>query len=297
MDNELISFVIPVYRSEDILPTLASNISKTMKRMKVKYELIFVCDASPDRSWVTIKKLSKQFPQIKGLLLRTNVGQHNALMAGFSKARGDIIVTMDDDLQHSPEDSVLLINKIKDGYDVSYGKFKKRNHSGWKVFGSFFNNLIASFLLKKPFNLYFSPFRAFTSEIKDEILAYRGPFVYVDGLIFSCTKNIASVEINHFERHSGSSSYDLKKSISLYLKMATSFSIFPLRLSSFLGFIFSITGFMLALYFLFQKLLYNNTPQGWTSLIVIVLILAGAQMILLGVIGEYVGRIFLTLNG
>jgi len=297
MDNQLISIVIPVYRSEDILPILTSNICKAMKKMKFKYEIILVCDASPDLSWLTIKKLSKKFPQIKGLLLRTNVGQHNALMAGFSKARGEIIVTMDDDLQHSPEDSILLINKIKDGYDVAYGKFKKRNHSRWKVLGSFFNNLIASFLLKKPLNLYFSPFRAFSSEIKDDILLYHGPFCYIDGLIFSCTKNIASVEINHFERRSGSGSYGLKKSISLYLRMTTGFSIFPLRLSSFLGFFFSITGFILAFYFLLQKLLYNNTPQGWTSLIIVVLIVAGIQMLLLGVIGEYVGRIFLTLNG
>ena len=260
------------------------------------YELILVCDCSPDRSWAVIRSLAKQYPWVRGILLRMNAGQHNALMAGFSKARGRVIVTMDDDLQHAPEDIPLLLAELAQGRDVVYARFKSRKHAGWKVAGSRLNDLVAGYLMNKPKGLYLSPFRAMTADIRDDILRYQGPYVYVDGLILSVTRNIGTVDVDHHERYAGDSGYSLRKSISLWLKMATNFSIVPLRITSFVGLCFAGVGFVLALVLIIQKLTLDRMPIGWSSLIVTVLIVGGVQLLALGMLGEYLGRVLLILN-
>lgn len=295
-----LSIVIPVYGSEKVLPELVAQIRKALAAapdVAPSYEVIFVCDRSPDRSWDVIQQLSQQFDNVSGILLRMNAGQHNALMAGFARARGRVVVTMDDDLQHSPADIPPLVREIHQGHDVAYARFKNRAHKAWKVLGSRLNNLVAGYLLGKPHDLYLSPFRAMRSEIRDEILKYQGPYVYVDGLILSATRNIASIDVDHYERFAGTSMYGLRKSLSLWLKMATSFSIVPLRLTSLAGMVFAGLGFLLALLFVVQRFTINVMPVGWSSLIVTLLILGGAQLLALGVIGEYLGRVLLTLNG
>lgn len=294
-----LSIVIPVYGSELILPELVVQIQKVMdglEDIRGNYEMIFVCDKSPDNSWRVIQSLSQNNSRINGVLLRMNAGQHNALMAGFAKARGEIIVTMDDDLQHSPTDIPELLQKIEQGYDVAYARFKNRNHALWKLAGSRINNFVAGYLMQKPKDLYLSPFRAMKAAICDDILCYRGPYVYVDGLILSVTRNIASVDVNHYDRYEGDSGYGLRKSVSLWLKMATSFSIIPLRLTSMLGLFFAGLGFFLAILLIVQKFTLNLMPIGWSSLIVTILIVGGVQLLALGMIGEYLGRVLLTIN-
>ena len=294
-----LSIVIPVYGSELVLPELVAQIKNQLDKLESvqeRYEIIFVCDRSPDNSWQVIQMLSKKYPQVLGILLRMNAGQHNALMAGFARARGEVIVTMDDDLQHSPSDIPKLLNEIEQGHDVAYARFKNRNHALWKIAGSSINNIVAGYLMQKPRDLYLSPFRAMKSAIRDDILRYVGPYVYVDGLILSVTRNIASVDVDHHERYAGDSSYGLRKSLSLWLKMATSFSIVPLRLTSLLGLIFSGLGFCLAILLVVQKFTLNMMPVGWSSLIVTILIVGGVQLLALGMIGEYLGRVLLTIN-
>lgn len=294
-----LSIVIPVYGSALVLPELLSQIMNELDKLvsvRESYEIIFVCDRSPDNSWQVIQALSKTYLQVFGILLRMNAGQHNALMAGFARARGEVIVTMDDDLQHSPADIPKLLNEIEQGYDVAYGRFKNRNHALWKIAGSHVNNIVAGYLMQKPRDLYLSPFRAMKSVIRDDILRYVGPYVYVDGLIISVTRNIASVDVDHYERYAGDSSYGLRKSLSLWLKMATNFSIVPLRLTSLLGLIFSGLGFCLAVLLVIQKFTLNVMPIGWSSLIVTILIVGGVQLLALGMIGEYLGRVLLTIN-
>jgi undecaprenyl-phosphate 4-deoxy-4-formamido-L-arabinose transferase len=294
-----LSIVIPVYGSQEVLPNLVEKITAALNVTLVQgssYEIIFICDNSPDKSWEVIKMLAQYDSRVRGILLRTNAGQHNALMAGFSSAQGRIIVTMDDDLQHNPEDILRLVQGIYRGADVVYARFKNRNHAYWKIVGSKLNNLVASYLLKKPRGLYLSPFRAFKSEICSEILSYRGPYVYVDGLILSATNKIQSIDVDHYDRFAGSSGYGLKKSLSLWLKMATSFSIVPLRLTSFLGIIISSLGFLLAILLVIQRFTLNLMPVGWSSIIVTLLIIGGFQLLALGVIGEYLGRVLLTIN-
>ncbi len=294
-----LSLVIPVYGSEPVLPELVRRLQAMFDqqgRPSGDYELILVCDCSPDRSWAVIRSLAKQYPWVRGILLRMNAGQHNALMAGFSKARGRVIVTMDDDLQHAPEDIPLLLAELAQGRDMVYARFKSRKHAGWKVAGSRLNDLVAGYLMNKPKGLYLSPFRAMTADIRDDILRYQGPYVYVDGLILSVTRNIGTVDVDHHERYAGDSGYSLRKSISLWLKMATNFSIVPLRITSFVGLCFAGVGFLLALVLIIQKLTLDRMPIGWSSLIVTVLIVGGVQLLALGMLGEYLGRVLLILN-
>ena len=294
-----LSLVIPVYGSEPVLPELVRRLQAMFDqqgRPSGDYELILVCDCSPDRSWAVIRSLAQQYPWVRGILLRMNAGQHNALMAGFSKARGRVIVTMDDDLQHAPEDIPLLLAELAQGRDMVYARFKSRKHAGWKVAGSRLNDLVAGYLMNKPKGLYLSPFRAMTADIRDDILRYQGPYVYVDGLILSVTRNIGTVDVDHHERYAGDSGYSLRKSISLWLKMATNFSIVPLRITSFVGLCFAGVGFVLALVLIIQKLTLDRMPIGWSSLIVTVLIVGGVQLLALGMLGEYLGRVLLILN-
>lgn len=294
-----LSVVIPAYGSELTLGELVRQLEVVLSaapQVMGRYEIILVCDQSPDGTWGVIKQLAATRPKVSGILLRMNAGQHNALMAGFARASGDIVVTMDDDLQHSPDDIPQLLDKIAEGHDVVYARFKNRNHAAWKVAGSKFNNRIAAYLMDKPADLYLSPFRAFKSAICKDILTYSGPYVYVDGLILSFTRNIASVEVNHFERFAGRSLYGFRKSISLWLKMATSFSLIPLRLTSLLGVVVSGLGFLFAFLLIVQKLTIDVMPVGWASLIVAVLVIGGVQLLALGVIGEYLGRVLLTIN-
>lgn len=291
-----LSIVVPVYGSEKILPELVAQVDRVMKEEQWEYELIFVCDQSPDQSWTVIQRLSMENGSVRGILLRMNAGQHNALMAGLSQANGEIIITMDDDLQHAPTDIPSLVKTVENGSDVAYANFKSRKHPLWKILGSRLNNAVAGYLMKKPSELYLSPFRAFKAVIRDEILKYRGPYVYVDGLILSVTRNIATVDVNHHDRFAGDSRYGLKKSISLWLKMATSFSIIPLRITSLVGVLFAGLGFLLAILLIIQKFTLNMMPVGWSSLIVAILIIGGVQLLALGMIGEYLGRLLLTIN-
>ncbi|WP_284757516.1 glycosyltransferase family 2 protein [Agrobacterium sp. fls2-241-TYG-188a] len=294
-----LSVVIPAYGSELTIAELVQQLEVVLSDdpfVHGNYEIIIVCDHSPDRTWAVIKELAAARPKVFGILLRMNAGQHNALMAGFARAAGEVVVTMDDDLQHAPRDIPKLLEKIVEGHDIVYARFRNRNHAAWKVVGSKFNNRIAAYLMDKPADMYLSPFRAIKSAICRDILTYSGPYVYVDGLILSFTRNIGSVDVDHFERYAGSSRYGLKKSISLWLKMATSFSLVPLRLTSLMGIMVSGLGFLFAFLLIVQKLTIDVMPVGWASLIVAVLVIGGVQLLALGVLGEYLGRVLLTLN-
>lgn len=297
-DKKKLSIVVPVYGSANILCELIEQLENVLVGcMKLTdYEVILVCDNSPDDSWNIINRLVDSHKNIFGILLRINAGQHNAIMSGLEHATGEIIITMDDDLQHSPADIPKIIKKLEQGHDVVYARFRNRQHAFWKILGSKINNLVSGYLMKKPRDLYLSPFRALNQNIRDEILKYKGPYVYIDGLILTVTRNIDSIDVNHFERFDGGSGYGLRKSISLWLKMATSFSIFPLRLTSFLGMLFSGLGFVLAFLLIIQKLTLNLMPTGWSSLIVTILVVGGIQLLALGMIGEYLGRVLLTIN-
>jgi len=294
-----LSVVIPVYGSAAILPELVRQLDDAIGEkmgLRGRFEIVLVDDCGPGNSWEVIRSLAAERPHLKGVALRTNSGQHNAIMAGLHFAAGRVIVMMDDDLQHSPYDIPALHASIDEGHDVCYAEFRRRHHARWKLVGSAINDRVARYLLNKPKGLYLSPFKAIRAEIRDELVKARGPNVYLDGLILTVTGNFATVTVDHHARHGGTSGYSFSRSVSLWLKMATNFSITPLRLATFIGLMFSLMGFLLAAWLAFERLANNNVPQGWTSLAVIVLFMGGIQLLALGAIGEYLGRVFLTLN-
>lgn len=298
MDAIRLSIVIPVYRSESILPALVPEVSSAVALLGygTSFELILVNDASPDGSWDVIKALSARYPFVHGICLSRNFGQHNATMAGLNCCTGDIIVVMDDDLQHPPGAISDLVSAIENGYDVCYTSYENRQHPLWKKFGSWFNDRVANCILGKPRGLYLSSFKAMRKWVATEIVKYDGPYAYLDGLILDVTQQITSVRIQHQARLDGEGNYNLKRSLSLWLKMATSFSVLPLRLASICGFFLAGMSAVFIAIVVIQKILHPEIAAGWASLIATVLFIGGIQLLCLGVIGEYLGRAYLKLN-
>lgn len=295
-----VSVIIPVYGSATILPALAARLEEALVPAvgSGDFEVVLVHDCGPDNAWEVIQSLAATRPWLRGLNLRRNAGQHNAIMAGLGAARGRYLITMDDDLQHDPDDVPRIVSALRGGGDLVYAQFPRRKHALWKRAGSRFNDLVAQRLLNKPKGLYLSPFRGFVRGLRDEVLRYQGPFVYVDGLLLQSTspQRIQTLTVTHHARSDGQSGYSLRKSISLWLQMATSFSIVPLRLVSLAGALASCMAFLVGLVVLVQKLRQPDLPLGWASLIVSILFMGGLQLLALGAIGEYTGRVLLNIN-
>lgn len=292
-----LSVVVPVYNSADCLGELVRRLDSELSAHGHGVEIILVDDASTDDSWSIIRGLAASHEFLTGLQLRRNAGQDNAIMAGLRAAGGDVVVVMDDDLQHDPADIPRLCLELEDGgWDVVYARFGSKRQAAWKNAGSWLNDRLAVAVLGKPKDIYMSPFKALRKDVVDEIVKYDGPFSYVDGLIFTVTGNIGQVEAEHHQRHAGRSNYNLVKSIRVWLKLATNFSIVPLRVATIAGGVMSLVAFLLGVFFLVQALFLERAPEGWPSLIVTVLFLGGIQLVGLGAVGEYVGRIYITQN-
>ena len=293
-----VSVVVPVYRSQEILPRLVEETALALSATghAGRFEIILVCDASPDDSWSVIQQLAKAKSFVRGVLLRKNAGQHNATMAGLARARGARVVVMDDDLQHPPSAIPELLSQLDRGYDVCYTQYRNRQHVFWKKAGSKLNDIAANVLLNKPKGLYLSSFKALDRSVVREIVKYDGPYAYVDGLILDITRRIAAVEIDHAPRASGTGNYNLRRSLSLWLKMATTFSVYPLRLMLVAGSLLAFFSFVMVVCVIVMKVLDPSLPAGWASLIATVLLVGGLQLVGLGLIGEYLGRAYLKLN-
>ena len=294
-----LSIVIPVYRSQTILPALVDEIKSTMESQNLQghFELILVSDASPDGSWQVISELSKEHDFIRGVLLRKNFGQHSAAMAGLNYSRGEIVILMDDDLQHPPSEIGNLMRAINEGADVCYTYYQNRQHALWKILGSRLNNWVVTLLMNKPSTLDLSSFKAMRREVVLEVIKYDGPYAYLDGLILSVTHSISTININHQPRFEGKGNYNLKRSISLWLRMATSFSVVPLRIVTLLGFVMTIFSMVVVGIVVVQKIMDPTIVAGWTSLIAAIVFVGGVQTFCVGMLGEYLGRAYLKING
>ena len=293
-----VSILIPVYRNEGGLDELVRRIALSMNAANFagQFELILVDDCSPDNSWQAIQALASTHTFVKGATLSRNFGQHNAIMAGLNLVQGQYIVLMDDDLQHPPEAIPSLIQKLIEGADVCYTRYANRQHAAWKIAGSKFNDLMASWLLSKPKGLYLSSFKALKRGLVEQIRSHEGPFAYLDGLILDITRRIATVEIQHGTRAFGEGNYSFKKSVSLWLRMVTGTSIIPLRIVTLMGALIAMLGFFGAIFVVLTNYFYPNESKGWASIIVTILLVSGFQMLFIGVLGEYLGRIHLRLN-
>ena len=294
----MISIIIPVFNSENTIETLVNNIVKILEK-NYDFEIVLVNDSSKDKTEDKCKKLLEKYSNISLFSLSKNVGEHNAIMAGLNKCSGDYAVLMSDDLQHSTTSMLELIKygiKEKDNFDVVYTYYEEKKYGFFKKIGSKFNDMVANLLLKKPKFIYLSSFKFINRFLITEITKNPSPFIYLDGVILGITNKIGRVKVEHNERADGKSGYTLVKLLQLWSNMSTGFSIFPLRLSLIMGLTLSLLGFILATYFFIQRVVDNTIPSGFATLIISVIIFSGTILISLGLIGEYVGRIFISLN-
>lgn len=291
MSNEKsISVVIPIYNSADILPELIARIGKVLRSETSTFEVILVNDFSRDKSWETIIQQSLSHDWVRGIDLMRNYGQHNALLCGIRQAENEIIVTMDDDLQHPPEEIPKLIQKLEEGYDVVYGTPQKEQHGFWRDLSSQITKLALQSAMGIDTARKVSAYRVFRKELREAFSDYRGPFVSIDVLLTWGTTRFASLPVRHEPRKMGASNYTFRKLAIHALNMMTGFSTFPLQVASLVGFSFTLFGFAVLIYVLLVYLIQGGNVPGFAFLASIIAIFSGAQMFALGIIGEYLAR-------
>jgi len=291
-----LSIVIPVYNGAGSIAELVRALEEL--RIEGGHEIILVNDGSPDDSHDLCRALvdGASVP-ITLIKLARNYGEHNAIMAGLRHASGAHIITMDDDLQNPPEEvERLLVFAQGSGKEVIYTFYDEKQHPVWRNLGSRFANRVADFVLEKPRGLYLSSFRCISAFVVREITRYEGPFPYVDGLILQVTHDIGRLMVRHLPRAAGRSNYTLRRLMRLWASMFVNFSVMPLRVSTITGFVLSGLG-ALAGAIVIAEALISSPPAGWASLMAAVLLLSGVQLVILGIVGEYLGRLYLTANG
>lgn len=294
-----VSFCIPCYKSEQTLTKVVDEIRTSMEELsdKYEYEIILVNDASPDGTFNVICKLADTYPNITGIDLAKNFGQHAALMAGFAHVSGDILVCLDDDGQTPANEVYKLLDKIEEGEDVVYAKYDHKKHSLFRNFGSFINEKMTEFLLGKPKELYVSSYFAAKRFIVDEMLRYDKSYPYVIGLVLRSTKRIANVNVDHREREVGRSGYTLGKLLSLWMNGFTAFSVKPLRIATWTGISCAILGFIYGLYTIIKKFVLGDAVAvGFSALMSSVMFIGGMILFMLGILGEYIGRMYISMN-
>lgn len=290
-----LSIIVPVYNSESTLLELTSRIFNELNG-RYLYELILVNDGSQDNSYEVCRSLSSKYPFVKFVSFRKNFGQISAIVAGLREAEGKNCVVMDDDLQNPPEEIPKLVNEINKGLDFVFGVPKELKHNFFRIIGSKLTLKMADLLFGKPIDIYPSSFFVIKQELAQEITTYDGPYPYISGLIFRVTNNGVSVFVNQECRKSGKSQYCASKLLKLWLSGFTNFSILPLRLASFFGTIISFFGFAALAFLIIQKVFLGKFLEGWISIVGAIILFSGIQLLALGLLGEYVGRIFMLLN-
>jgi glycosyltransferase involved in cell wall biosynthesis len=293
---QTLSLVIPVYRGADTVPRLVESLERELAA-SFRLEFVLVNDGSPDHSGQVCRQLAAVRPHLRFVDLARNFGEHNAVMAGLNHCSGDAAVILDDDFQNPPSEVVKLVAALQAGHDVVWSRYERKQHHWLRNLGSRFNDRMATWMLGKPADLYLSSFKALSRFTIDEVIRYRGPYPYLDGLILRVTRNYTTVLCEHNARETGKSGYTLRKLVALWLNMFTTFSVLPLRIASLLGVCVACLGGVLAVVFVWERIWYPDTERGWASLMVMALFLGGIQLMVLGMIGEYLGRLYLQDSG
>ncbi len=292
----ILSFIIPCYGSEKTITNVINEINLVVSASEHNYEIILVNDSSPDGVIEVIKKLALVNKKIKVLDLARNFGQHSALMAGYAHTSGDIIISLDDDGQIPVNEVFNLITKLDEGYDVVIARYLDKKHNVFRNLGSYINDIMAQVLIGKPKDLYLSSFFVAKRFVINEMINYKNSYPYISGLLLRTTNKIANVDVTHRARGIGKSGYTFGKLLSLWINGFTAFSVKPLRISISLGAIFAVIGFVVGIYTVINKFLNPNVPLGWSSTTALLSFLGGIILIVLGMIGEYVGRIYISIN-
>ncbi|MGN0167138.1 MAG: glycosyltransferase family 2 protein [Acetatifactor sp.] len=292
-----ISFVIPCYRSEHTLPHVIAEIEEKMKTMpQYEHDIFLVNDCSPDSTFEVIRKLCEEHDNIKGISFAKNFGQHAALMAGLRHSDGDYVVCLDDDGQTPADEVDKLLDKLEEGYDAVYAKYEHKQHSAFRNFGSKVNERMTRTMLGKPAELYISSYFAVKRFVVNDMIRYENSYPYVIGLVLRATGNITNVLVNHREREEGNSGYTLKKLLGLWFNGFTAFSVKPLRIATAIGGASAAVGFLYGIYTIIKRLVNPDVPMGFSSTMSALVFFGGMIMLMLGLIGEYIGRIYISLN-
>lgn len=300
-EKKIISFVIPCYRSEKTLPGVVEEIKESVQKMQESgkqydYEIILVNDCSPDATFEVIADLCRKDKKIKGINLARNFGQHCALMAGFHYVTGELVVCLDDDGQTPANEVDRLIAEIENGSDVVYAKYEHKMHSLFRNFGSWVNEEMAMIMLGKPKSLTVSSYFAARRFVVEEMKRYTNAYPYVIGLVLRTTNRISNVMVTHREREVGTSGYTFSKLIALWFNGFTAFSVKPLRVATVIGCFCAGAGFLYGIYTIIKKFVNPNVPMGFSSMMAAIVFIGGMLMLMLGLVGEYVGRMYISMN-
>jgi glycosyltransferase involved in cell wall biosynthesis len=285
-----LSVVIPVYRSAQSLPLLHERLVAVLSTLRPSFELIFVEDCGGDDSWEVVKSLAQRDSRVRGIKLARNYGQHNALLCGIRAACGDLIVTIDDDLQNPPEEIHRLLDKLGEGYDVVYGSPRNETHGFFRNAASRVTKIALQGAMGVQSASKVSAFRVFRSRLRNAFEAYRSPNVNIDVLLTWGTTRFASVDVRQDERLIGDSGYGIRKLITHSVNMMTGFSVLPLQIASLLGIVFGISGFMILAYVVGRYLIEGSSVPGFPFIASIIAIFSGVQLLALGIFGEYLAR-------
>lgn len=292
-----ISFVIPCYRSEKTLPGVVAEVEEKMKTLtRYEYDIFLVNDCSPDGTFEVIRALCREHDNIKGIDFARNFGQHSALMAGLRHSDGDYVVCLDDDGQTPADEVDKLLDKLEEGYDAVYARYDHKKHSLFRNFGSKLNERMTRIMLGKPKELYVSSYFAVKRFVVEDMVRYENSYPYVIGLVLRSTGKITNVLVNHREREVGTSGYTLKKLIGLWFNGFTAFSVKPLRIATGIGAISAAAGFLYGIYTIAKRFINPDVPMGFSSTMAAIVFFGGMIMLMLGLIGEYIGRIYISLN-
>ena len=285
-----VSVVVPVYRSEPILPELARRLGEVLPALAENYELILVNDSSPDGSWDVIQRLAEEQAWIRGINLMRNYGQHNALLCGIRSAQYGVIVTMDDDLQHPPEEIPKLLDVLAQANDVVYGRPAQEQHGLLRDLASLTTKLALQNVMGAEIARQVSAFRVFRAEVVNAFRHYEGSFVSIDVLLTWGTKRFAVTPVRHQPRAQGTSGYTFRRLVTHTMNMMTGFSTVPLQIASLVGFLFTLFGMGVLIYVVVRYLLQGTPVPGFPFLASIIALFSGAQLFALGIIGEYLAR-------